>query len=142
MNPLRLGHVHLKVRDVDLAASFYKDLLGLVESERIGNMIFLSNGHDHHTVALQALGSQAAGPLDRQVGLYHTAFEVSDETEYNEALIRARQLSPWVQTVDHGISWAMYLQDPDGNGIEIYQDRRQQPGGREFWGGSTENARS
>ncbi len=135
MDALRLGHIHLKVRDADRSADFYKRLLGLTQTERHGNFIFLGNGQDHHVIALQGLGAHAPQPPRGSLGLYHSAFEVPDESEFEQAYLRAKELAPHVTVVDHGISWAMYFDDPDGNGVEIYQDRRTMPGGRPFWNG-------
>lgn len=135
MNALRLGHVHLKVRDAERAADFYCTVLGLRVEQRIGHFIFLSDGHDHHTVAIQGLGPQAAPPADYGVGLYHTAFEAQNEAEWRAAIARAQEAGAEVVAVDHGISWAAYFSDPDGNGLEIYFDQRDRPQGEHGWSG-------
>ncbi|MBS1718548.1 MAG: VOC family protein [Armatimonadetes bacterium] len=134
MTPLKLGHVHLKVRSLDRSLPFYQSIAGLEVTERAGPYAFLSDGVEHHSLALQELGEGAAGPGNRSVGLYHIAFEVANEEEFEEAEKRVRKLTRFA-AVDHGISWAIYFDDPDGNGIEIYLDRRGKPGSRESWQG-------
>jgi catechol 2,3-dioxygenase len=133
MIPLKLGHVHLKVRDLDRSVAFYTELLGLSVTEQVGNYAFLGDGNLHHVVALQGLGIDAPRPARDVTGLYHVAFEVPDEVTFDDRVHKARELARLVQTVDHGISWAAYFNDPDGNGIEIYLDRRSVPGGRSLW---------
>lgn len=122
--PIRLGHVHLKVRRLDRAIEYYRDTLGMRLVERVGDdFAFLSFGSAHHDVALQALGDQAAFASPGAVGLYHVAFEVPDAptllARWDALRARGR-----VVGVDHGISWALYTNDPDGNGVEVYLDRR------------------
>jgi catechol 2,3-dioxygenase len=132
MKPLKLGHVHIKVRDLDRSIEFYQSLIGLSVTERVASLAFLSDGQAHHTLALQALGSAAESPSMNQVGLYHVAFEVETDEEFQQAVALARSFTH-VATVDHGISWAAYLNDPDGNGVEIYVDRRSKADGRPLW---------
>lgn len=135
-DPIRLGHVHLKVRRLDLAIDFYREALGLRVVERVGDeFAFLSFGAAHHDVALQALGDRAGAAAPGAVGLYHVAFECRDASEL---LSRwdALQARGRVVGVDHGISWALYATDPDGNGIEVCLDRRV-AGGRSAWRGQS-----
>jgi catechol 2,3-dioxygenase len=131
----RLGHVHLKVRELARSVEFYSHLLGLHMTEQVGDFAFLSFGEAHHDLALQALGAHALAPREHSVGLYHVAFEVPDAqgllARYDE-LVRMR--IPFV-AVDHGISFALYLSDPDGNGVEIYLDTRNRPDGAPEWQG-------
>jgi catechol 2,3-dioxygenase len=89
-------------------------------------------------LALQAVGDDAPAPRRGGIGLYHTAFEVSDEDHLREAYRRATELELDPAAVDHGISWAIYLRDPDGNGVEVYCDRRQSDEGSELWDGRTD----
>ncbi|MFC4449130.1 VOC family protein [Halorussus aquaticus] len=131
-----LGHVHLKVRDVDRAVEFYRDVLGLDVNERVGNYVFLSWGDKHHDVALQGLGPDAPGP-GRGVGLYHAAFEVEDAQALRETDRRLRERGVEVASVDHGISEALYFDDPDGNGLEVYLDTRE-ANDRSEWRGENE----
>ena len=153
-HPRELGHVHLKVRDVERAVEFYTEILGLDVTERTGQFAFLTFGERHHDVALQGLGPDAPSrgdePLDssearrashgpnRGVGLYHAAFEVEDPEALAATHRRLRERGISVSPVDHGISKALYFSDPDGNGLEVYLDTRNQNDQR-TWGG--QNAR-
>ena len=131
----RIGHVHLKVTDLDRAEAFYRDALGLSTTERLGDVFaFMSWGEEHHDLALQGHpNAPAADP--RAVGLYHFAVEVDDEPALGAAARRLDELAIRYSAVDHGISKALYLSDPDGNGIEIYCDTRANRG---EWAGVTE----
>lgn len=134
----RLGHVHLRVRSLDRSIDFYTAVVGLHLVERLGEAYaFLSSSEDHHTLALQALGSAAAPPSTGSVGLYHVAFELPTPGGLDAALTRLDEHGVSWQAVDHGISWAVYFDDPDGNGLELYVDRRQRPTGRGEWRGVT-----
>jgi catechol 2,3-dioxygenase len=132
----QVGHAHLKVRDLDKAIEFYTRFFHLKLIERVGNhYAFLSGGDLHHEVALQGLGPQAAAPNPRGVGLYHIAFEVPDARAFALAYQTLTQAGVSVATVNHLISWALYFDDPDGNGLEIYWDIRREPTGRALWHG-------
>jgi catechol 2,3-dioxygenase len=139
-----LGHVHLKVRDLDRAAEFYRYVLGLEVTERVGNFVFLSFDSDersvsdepsgeerpasnehHHDLALQGVGDDAPGP-GRGVGMYHAAFEVADADALHATYRRLRERGVDVSPVDHRISKALYFEDPDGNGLEVYLDTREE----------------
>lgn len=134
--PTRLGHAHLKVRDLDRAVAFYTHFFQLEVVEQVGHQYaFLSGSAVHHELALQALGENTLPTPPQAVGLYHLAFEVPDTAGFAAALRTVQEAGIQVSTVDHLISWAMYFQDPDGNGLEIYLDRRGQPGSRPLWGG-------
>ncbi len=121
-----LGHVHLKVRDADRAVEFYRSVVGLAVTERVGNYAFLSLGDHHHDLAIQSVGTDAAGP-GPGVGLYHVAFEVPTPAALSATHERARAAGATVSPVDHGISKALYFDDPDGNGVEVYLDTRDDP---------------
>ncbi|WP_135820248.1 VOC family protein [Halostella litorea] len=125
--PDRVGHVHLKVRDVERALSFYTDALGLDVEERYDRFAFLSWGERHHDVALQAVGEDAPAP-GPGVGLYHAAFEVPTPAALRATYERLRERGVDVSPVDHGISKAIYFDDPDGNGLEVYLDTRGEGG--------------
>ena len=134
---MKLGHIHLKVRDLDRALAFYRDLLGLRVTERLGDdMAFLSAGDAHHDVALQAIGARAQTAPPASVGLYHTAFEVDSEAELKALVSRLAHGGHPALGVDHGISHAFYTADPDGNGVEIYRDTREE-NRRVTWGGTS-----
>lgn len=131
-----LGHVHLKVRDLERSVAFYRRVLGLEVSERVEPAFaFLSGGEAHHELALQGLGPGAEPPRPTAVGLYHTAWEAPDRRSFAAAYERLDELGAAAEAVDHGISWALYFADPDGNGVEIYLDRRDEPGGAAEWRG-------
>jgi catechol 2,3-dioxygenase len=132
----KIGHAHLKVRNLDHSIDFYTRYLGLHETERVGNAYaFLTAGPFHHEIALQQVGPNAPQPPVRGVGLYHVAFEVPDKRSFAQAYQALTRAGISVAPVDHFISWAMYFDDPDGNGLEIYWDTRNQPGGRQLWHG-------
>ena len=130
-----LGHVHLRVREVDRAVEFYTGVLDLTVTERRGRYAFLSWGDRHHDVALQGVGEEAPGP-GRGVGLYHAAVEVDDRAALRGVQDRLRDRGVAVSAVDHGISEALYFDDPDGNGLEVYRDTRRERD-REEWDGRT-----
>lgn len=134
-----LGHAHLKVRDLARALAFYTRFFDLKVIEEIpGHYAFLSGGPLHHELALQAVGEDAPSPPRHGVGLYHVAFEVPDRRAFAQAFKALTDAGVMVSPVNHGISWAMYFSDPDGNGLEIYRDTRHEPGGRGQWGGRAE----
>lgn len=121
-----IGHVHLKVSDLSRAVAFYRDVLGLEVTTRMGdNAAFLSSGGYHHHIGLNTWESKGGPrPARNAVGLYHTAFLFPTRA----ALARAVQnvMDEGVSldgAADHGVSNAIYLSDPDGNGIELYWDR-------------------
>jgi catechol 2,3-dioxygenase len=135
----KIGHAHLKVRDLQRSVDFYTRFLGLHVTEQVDNAyVFLTGGAFHHEIALQNVGSNAPHPPAHSTGLYHVAFEVPDKRSFAAAYRTLTSAGIPVATVDHYISWAMYFDDPDGNGLEIYWDTRDEPGGRQLWRG--ENA--
>jgi catechol 2,3-dioxygenase len=132
----KIGHAHLKVRDLDRAIAFYTQFLGLQEVERVGNhYAFLTAGAMHHEIALQNVGPQAPIPAAHSTGLYHIAFEVPDKAVLAEAYAALVEAGVAVAPVDHLISWAIYFTDPDGNGLELYCDTRTDPDGATIWRG-------
>lgn len=133
----RLGHAHLKVRDLNRSITFYTRCFDLKVIELVaGQYAFLSGGDLHHEIALQALGADASNPNPYGVGLYHVAFEVPDKRTFAQAYQLLRGDGVDVAAVDHLISWAMYFDDPDGNGLEIYCDTRGEPDGAALWHGT------
>ena len=132
----KVGYAHLKVRDLQRSIDFYTRFLGLDVTEVVGNhYAFLTAGTYHHEIALQNVGPDAPQPPSRGTGLYHVAFEVPDKRSFALAYSALHEAGIPVVAVDHYISWAMYFDDPDGNGLEIYWDTRTQPRGRQLWYG-------
>ena len=123
---LRIGHVHLKVADMERALGFWRDVIGLTVMQRMGTRAaFLSADGYHHHVGLntwESLGGQA--PPDDATGLYHVALLYPDRAALAVALRRLVDAGvPLEGASDHGVSEALYLRDPDGNGVELYWDR-------------------
>lgn len=121
----RIGHVHLKVSDIDSALGFYRDLLGFEETQRYGiSAVFLSAGGYHHHIGLNTWYSKGAGPAPvRSAGLFHTAILYPTRKELAEVLKRLLEADyPLTGASDHGVSQALYLNDPDKNGVELYWD--------------------
>ncbi|WP_147107057.1 VOC family protein [Tateyamaria sp. syn59] len=121
-----VGHIHLKVTDLDRAIAFYGDVLGFTLTQRYGDQAaFLSAGGYHHHIGLNTWHSRGAGPApDRAAGLYHVAFLFPDRASLGAALNRVLDHgTPLEGAADHGVSEAVYFRDPDGNGIELYRDR-------------------
>jgi catechol 2,3-dioxygenase len=121
-----IGHVHLKVADLDRALSFYRDVLGLELQARLGDQAaFVSAGGYHHHIGLNTWESQGASPPPRNTtGLYHVALRYPDRRALADALRRVIAAGiPIEGASDHGVSEAIYLRDYDDNGIELYRDR-------------------
>lgn len=122
----RIGHVHLKVSDLDKALAFYKDLLGFEITQFYGDSaVFLSAGGYHHHIGLNTWYSKNGGPAPANTaGLFHTA--ILYPTKKDLAMILERLMKagyPLTGSADHGVSLALYLNDPDNNGVELYWDR-------------------
>lgn len=133
---MRIGHAHLKVRDLERAVRFYRRFLGLQVRESVGGRYaFLSGGDLHHELALQEVSADARAPGRADVGLFHVAFEVPDKPAFARAYRELTAAGVPVVLADHRISWAIYFADPDGNGLEIYCDTRSETDGTELWGG-------
>jgi catechol 2,3-dioxygenase len=121
-----IGHVHLKVSDLDRALKFYRDLLGFELTTMYGDQAaFVSAGGYHHHIGLNTWHSKGAGPARRDgVGLYHVAIRYPSRKDLAIIFDRLRKAGyPISGASDHGVSEALYLNDPDGNGIELYWDR-------------------
>jgi catechol 2,3-dioxygenase len=122
----KIGHVHLKVADIERALGFYCDLLGFELTTRYGtDAAFISAGGYHHHIGLNVWYSKGAPPApSRAVGLFHTAIlypERKDLAAIYKRLLQANY--PLTGAADHGVSEALYLNDPDSNGVELYWDR-------------------
>lgn len=123
---VRIGHVHLKVADLERALKFYRDVLGFEVTQRLGHRaVFLSAGGYHHHIGLNTWESAGGSPPPANAtGLYHVAILYPTRAALADALRRV--LSAGIELAgasDHGVSEAIYLRDPDGNGVELYYDR-------------------
>ena len=123
---VRIGHVHLKVADVERALGFYCDVLGFELMQRFGpSAAFISAGGYHHHIGLNTWESRGGPPPPPgTTGLYHLAILYPTRTELADALYRVAQAGIALDgAADHGVSEALYLRDPDDNGVELYWDR-------------------
>lgn len=122
----RIGHVHLKVADLERAIGFYSGVLGFELQTRYGTeAAFLSAGGYHHHIGLNTWHSAGGTPPPAgHTGLFHTAFLYPNRTELARAVRQVIDASIKIEGAsDHGVSEAVYLSDPDGNGIELYVGR-------------------
>ena len=122
----RIGHVHLKVADLDRALGFYHGVLGFDITQKLGNQAaFLAVGGYHHHIGLNTWESQGAEPPSPgSTGLYHLAILYPSRVELARALQHLIKAGiPLDGAADHGVSEALYLRDPDQNGVELYWDR-------------------
>jgi len=121
-----VGHVHLRVADLDRAIGFYRDVLGFDVTQRVGDAAaFLGAGGYHHHIGLNTWDSKsAAPPPSGHTGLYHAAFLYPDRRALGRVIKRVLEAGySLTGAADHGVSEAVYLNDPDGNGVELYRDR-------------------
>jgi len=121
-----IGHVHLKVSNIERALGFYQELLGFEITQRYGEgAVFISAGGYHHHIGLNTWHSKDSGPAPiRAAGLYHVA--ILYPTRKDLAIILKRLIDadyPLSGASDHGVSEAIYLNDPDLNGVELYWDK-------------------
>ena len=122
----RIGHVHLKVADLDRALGFYCGVLGFEIMQRLSSgAAFISAGGYHHHIGLNTWESKGGSPPPRgTTGLYHVAIRYPDRRALGQALKQLVEAGiPLSGATDHGVSEAIYLRDPDDNGIELYRDR-------------------
>ncbi len=122
---VRIGHVHLKVSDIDKGLAFWRDVLGFEVMQRRPGAVFLSAGGYHHHIALNTWESAGGAPAPKAAaGLYHVAILYPTRAALGAALKRVRDAGVTLTGAsDHGVSIALYLDDPDGNGVELYWDR-------------------
>ncbi len=123
---VRIGHVHLKVADLERALGFYCGVLGFQLTQRYGaEAAFISAGGYHHHIGLNTWESRGGSPPPPgSTGLYHTAILYPTRAALADALRRVKQAGiPLDGAADHGVSEALYLRDPDDNGVELYWDR-------------------
>jgi catechol 2,3-dioxygenase len=122
----RIGHVHLKVANVERALSFYRDLLGFEVTQWYGeDAVFLSAGGYHHHIGLNTWAGKDVPPAPRRAaGLFHLAILYPERRELAKALKALLDAEYLIDGAsDHGVSEAIYLRDPDQNGVELYWDR-------------------
>ena len=127
----RIGHVHLKVSDLERSLGFYRDILGFEVIQRYGSQaVFISAGGYHHHIELNTWYTKNGPPAPQKAcGLFHTA--ILYPTRKDLAMVYQRLIDanyPLTGSADHGVSEALYLDDPDMNGVELYWDRP-----KEFW---------
>ncbi|MES2432020.1 MAG: VOC family protein [Bacteroidota bacterium] len=122
----QIGHVHLKVSSLEKALAFYVDILGFTITQHYGDSaVFISAGGYHHHIGLNTWHSKNAGPATIDgVGLYHTAILYPTRKDLAAIVQRLMEIKyPLTGAADHGVSEAIYLNDPDGNGVELYWDK-------------------
>jgi catechol 2,3-dioxygenase len=125
---VRIGHVHLKVADIDRSLAFYVGVLGFEVTQRFGTQAaFISAGGYHHHIGLNTWESQGGSPPPPgTTGLYHLAILYPTRPKLADALRRLQRAGIQLDgAADHGVSQALYLHDPDDNGVELYWDRPQ-----------------
>lgn len=135
---VRIGHVHLKVADLERSLAFWHGVLGLEVMQRMGTQAaFLSAGGYHHHIALNTWESAGGSPPPpRSTGLYHVALLYPTRAALADALRRLMEANISLEgAADHGVSEALYLRDPDDNGVELYWDRPRDAWPRDDKGG-------
>ena len=119
-----VGHVNLRVTDLARSLAFYRDVLGLHVTQRDAESVFLAAGQYHHHVALNVWGTAAGTASPGAAGLHHFALRLPHEAALAEVVVRILQAGHKLQgATDHGVNIAVYLRDPDGNGVELMVDR-------------------
>ena len=137
---VRIGHVHLKVSDLERSIEFYRDVLGFEVTQRYGSQAaFLSAGGYHHHIGLNTWQSRGGPPpAPGTTGLFHAAIVFPTRQSLSTAYRRLREAGIQLDgAADHGVSEALYLHDPDGNGLELYWDRPEKEWPRDSEGNIT-----
>lgn len=137
-NSVRLGHVQLRVRDLDRSRAFYEGLLGLPVRESRRGVVFFGREPGHHQLALHVVGHGAPASPPLGVGLSHIGFEAESPGAWLRQCRSLVDAGLRVSAFDLGVSWSLYVTDPDGHEVEIYCDTRNMPGGRPAWDGHGE----
>ncbi|MEM6480509.1 MAG: VOC family protein [Pseudomonadota bacterium] len=140
----RIGHVHLKVANLERAIAFYRDVLGFKIMQTSGqSAAWLSAGGYHHHIALNTWQSEGGDPpLPGHTGLFHLAILYPDRASLAQAVRKVTEAGIKIDGAsDHGVSEAVYFNDPDGNGIELYRDRAAHDWPRDAAGGLAMNTR-
>ncbi len=137
MYQTRIGHVKLKVHDLDRAVEFYTRFLNLRLVERVDRLgyAFLSGSEAHHEIALEGAGKESPHTSSEVAGVQHIAFQVPGRKSFARAYKALTEAGVRANALDNAISWSMYFEDPDGNGLEIYCDMRNEQEGRKLWEG-------
>ncbi|GAA6174097.1 VOC family protein [Sulfitobacter pacificus] len=133
-----VGHIHLRVADLERAIAFYRDILGFELTQRFGtSAAFLGAGGYHHHIGLNTWDSAGATPPPAgHTGLYHAAFLYPDRASLGAVIKQVLAAGITLDgAADHGVSEAVYLRDPDGNGVELYRDRTPRDWPRDAEGG-------
>jgi catechol 2,3-dioxygenase len=119
-----VGHVNLRVLELERALRFYRDVIGLTVTQQDEESAFLAAGDYHHHVALNVWGAPAEAPAPEAAGLHHFALRLPDRQALAEVVLRIlRSGHKLLGATDHGVNLAVYLRDPDGNGLELMVDR-------------------
>jgi len=133
---IQLGHLHIYVKDLDVSVPFFKQHFQLRVTERIGRQIvFMSADHLHHQLVLQAYSPEQSTAAIPQHAQCHIGFEVADKATFATSYHNLVKSGVQVYPIDHGISWALYFNDPDGHGLELYVDTREEIDGSKLWKG-------
>ena len=134
VKPTQLGHVNIRVRDLERSEQFYTEVLGLEVTHRRGNLVFLSIREHSHELAIGAMGPDAPGPDGRRVWTNHFAWEMASFEDLQAMVRRLKEKGVEIlRTRENTFSVGVYFNDPDGNGLEVYYE---EPGGyRRSWEG-------
>jgi catechol 2,3-dioxygenase len=123
VRPMQLGHANIRVRDLERSEKFYTEVLGLQVNHRRGSTAFLSVREHSHELAIRAIGSDALGPDESQIGTNHFAWEMASFEDLQQMYRHLKEKGVEVLRVrDNAFSVGVYFNDPDGNGIEVYYE--------------------